>query len=276
MTGKTTLRVLGVSMMLGAVVYFTNIQLDLQPDLFVAIIWGIILGGGPPALGSFLVAWSPGAMLVQRTYVKTFGFVALLAAFIFLSYYSLELSYAWWAAQEGARETGLVRHQTIISYIAGVLIPSLVFSPFSYTELRERIRQAHLVKKYEIQSQGEIEIMRRGNYRALELANKGSNRTPKENQELASYAKNLIEGIDSTLDETRRDVHKTTRVDIMQNTPYLLDNPDIQRSLNKARQLLGDEVEEGAYTEDDEGESSDQSLIQQRLAAYNKKNSKRK
>src|SRR5512138_3101336 len=153
-TSKTLLAILALIAMGGSAVYWWGVQSTLIPDnRIIAAAFTAILVLAPPSLVSFLIPWSPGGMLLQKVNARTWGYVVVVGCSIYLLYYSFQISYAWQAAQQVVRESGLIYQQVFVGLIGYIAIPALLFAPVSSDELVEQVRQAHLVKRYELQTQ---------------------------------------------------------------------------------------------------------------------------
>jgi hypothetical protein len=194
----------------------------------VALAFTAILVLAPPSLVSFLIPWSPGGMLLQRVNARTWGYLVVVGCSLYLLYYSFQIQWSWWAAQPVVAETGLIYQQVLIGIIGFIIIPALLWTPVSSDELVEQVRQAHLVKRYELQTQADIAILRATLLRAQEKALVGfANLTVDEREELAAVMRSLVGGIDRTLKEIGQTV-KTVSGVAMPFDGMLEDNEDIR------------------------------------------------
>lgn len=201
-TAKSLLAVLAVIAMGGSAVYWWGVQSQLTSNWVVAAAFTAILVLAPPSLTSFLIPWSPGGMLLQRINARTWGYTVVVGAAFYLLYYSFEVQYSWWAAQPVVQDTGLILQQVIIGIIGFIIIPALLWTPVTSEELVEQVRQGYLVKRYELQTQADIAILRATLLRAQEKALIGfANLTVQEKEELAAVMRALVKGIDQTLHE---------------------------------------------------------------------------
>jgi hypothetical protein len=201
-TAKTGLAILAIISMAGSAAYWWGVQSQLTPNKPVAIAFTAIMVLAPPSLVSFLIPWSPAGMLLQKINARTWGYTVIMVAAMFLLYYSFTIQNAWWQAQDVVRESGYVLPQVMIGIIGFVIIPALLWTPVTSDELVEQVRQAHLVKRYELQTQADIAILRNTLLRAQEKALIGfANLTVQEREELASVMRGLVRGIDSTMKE---------------------------------------------------------------------------
>lgn len=238
-TAKAGLALLALLCMGWSAVFWWGIQSTLIPDnRIVAMAFTAILVLAPPSLMSFIIPWSPGGMLLQRVNAKTWGYVVVVGCAIYLLYYSYQLQWSWWAAQKVVAESGLIYQQVFIGMIGFVIIPALLWAPVSSDELVEQVRQAHLVKRYELQTQADIAILRATLLRAQEKALVGfANLTVDEREELASVMRSLVGGIDRTLREVGQTVKSVSGVAL----PFdgmLDDNEDIRDVL----EYIGDSL----------------------------------
>ncbi|HEU5087560.1 MAG TPA: hypothetical protein VFT99_08950, partial [Roseiflexaceae bacterium] len=191
-----------------------------------------ILVLAPPSLVSFLIPWSPAGMLLQKVNLRTIGYAVVIGCAVYLLYYSWYIQTAWWAAQPVVADSNLVSQQMLIGLIGFIIIPALLWTPVSSDELVEQVRQAHLVKRYELQTQADIAILRATLLRAQQLALKGfANLTIREREELAGVMTGLMTSVDKTL----REVGETVRTVSGVALPFdgmLDDNEDIRGVLD--------------------------------------------
>jgi hypothetical protein len=237
-TSKTLLAFLAVIAMAGSAAYWWGVQSQLTDNRVVALAFTAILVLAPPSLVSFLIPWSPGGMLLQKVNAKTWGYVVVVGCSIYLLYYSFQIQWSWWAAQEVVANTGLIYQQVLIGIIGFIIIPALLWTPVSSDELVEQVRQAHLVKRYELQTQADIAILRATLLRAQEKALVGfANLTVEEREELAAVMRSLVGGIDRTLREVGQTV-KTVSGVAMPFDGMLDDNEDIRDVLEYISESL--------------------------------------
>ncbi|HNP86574.1 MAG: hypothetical protein JST60_11475 [Chloroflexi bacterium SZAS-1] len=238
-TSKTLLAILALIAMGGSAVYWWGVQSTLIPDnKIVAFAFTAILVLAPPSLVSFLIPWSPGGMLLQKVNAKTWGYAVVIACSIYLLYYSFQIQWSWWAAQQVVAESGLIYQQVFVGMIGFIIIPALLWTPVSSDELVEQVRQAHLVKRYELQTQADIAILRATLLRAQEKALVGfANLTVDEREELAAVMRSLVGGIDRTLREVGQTV-KTVSGVAMPFDGMLDDNEDIRDVLEYISESL--------------------------------------
>jgi hypothetical protein len=231
-TARTLLIILATVSMGGSAIYWWGVQSMLTENRVVAIAFTAILVLAPPSLITFLIPWSPAGMLLQKVNARTWAFPVIIASAIYLVYYSYQLQWSWWAAQPVVAETNLVYQQVLIGIIGFIVIPALLWAPVSTDELVEQVRQAHLVKRYELQTQADIAILRSTLLRAQEKALVGfANLTVEEREELAAVMQSLISGIDRTLKEIGHSVKAVSGVTL----PFdhaLEDNEDIRDILD--------------------------------------------
>lgn len=238
-TAKSLLALLAVIAMIGSAVYWWGVQSQLTANWVVAGAFTAILVLAPPSLTSFLIPWSPGGMLLQKINARTWGYTVVIGAALYLLYYSFEIQYSWWASQPAVASTGLILQQVIIGIIGFIIIPALLWTPVTSEELVEQVRQAHLVRRYELQTQADIAILRATLLRAQEKALIGfANLTVQEKEELASVMRGLVKGIDQTL----RDVGESVKTVSGAAVPFssLDDNDDIRGYLDYISESLTD------------------------------------
>jgi hypothetical protein len=238
-TAKAGLAILALLCTGWSAAFWWGIQSVLIPDnRMIAMAFTAILVLAPPSLTSFLIPWSPGGMLLQKVNAKTWGQVVVVGCAIYLGYYSYQLQWSFWAAQRVVEESGLVNQQVFVGLIGFIIIPALLWAPVSSDELVDQVRQAHLVKRYELQTQADIAILRATLLRAQEKALVGfANLTLEEREELASVMRSLVGGIDRTLREVGQTVKSVSGVAL----PFdgmLDDNEDIREVL----EYIGDSL----------------------------------
>ena len=246
-TAKSLLAVLAFIAMSGSAVYWWGVQSQLTENRTVAIAFTAILVLAPPSLTSFLIPWSPGGMLLQKINAKTWGYAVIIGAALYLLYYSFEIQYSWWASQPTVASTNLVLQQVIIGIIGFIMIPALLWTPVTSEELVEQVRQAHLVRRYELQTQADIAILRATLLRAQEKALIGfANLTVQEKEELASVMRGLVKGIDQTL----HDIGDSVKTVSGATVPFqsLDDNDDIRGYLDYIHESLTDNALLGRRT----------------------------
>lgn len=236
-TSKTILTLLAIVAMCCSAVYWWGVQSQLTSNAPMAVAFTAILVLAPPVLVSFLIPWSPGGMLLQKINARTWGYSAVIICAIFLIYYSFEIQYSWWAAQPIVADTGLILQQVLVGIIGFIIIPALLWTPVTSEELVEQVRQAHLVKRYELQAQADIAILRNMTLRAQEKALVGfANLTVDEREELAMTMRSLVKGIDGTLKEIGRSVKTVSDATIPFSS--LEDNDDIRDYLDYIHESL--------------------------------------
>lgn len=260
LTSKTLLALLAIVAMAGSAAYWWGVQSQLTDNRIVAIAYTAILVLAPPSLVSFLIPWSPAGMLLQKVNLRTIGSVVVIVCALYLLYYSYQIQWSWWSAQPVVRDTNLVDQQMLIGIIGFIIIPALLWTPVSSDELVEQVRQAHLVKRYELQTQADIAILRATLLRAQQLALKGfANLTIQERQELSGVMHGLMSSIDRTLREVG-DTVKTVSGVAMPFDGMLDDNEDIRGVLDYISHSLID-----SEFNRDEGSRQDTALQTQLL-----------
>jgi hypothetical protein len=225
-TSRNVLSFVAFISMIGSGFYWWGLMHALTENIVVAAAYTSLLVFAPPALLSFVIPWSPGGMLLQKINGQTWGYSTVVACAGFLIYYSYMIQYSWWAAQQVVADTGLVQMQSWIGVIGFIVIPALLWTPVSTGEMVETIKQAQLVKRYELQTQADIAILRNTLLRAQEMALVGfANLTVQEREELAAVMHGLVSGIDATLKEIQDSVYAVSGATV----PFkaLMDNDDI-------------------------------------------------
>lgn len=237
-TSKSLLAILAIIAMCGSAVYWWGVQSQLTDNRAIALAFTAILVLAPPSLVSFLIPWSPGGMLLQKVNARTWGYMVVIGCSLFLLYYSFQIQWSWWAAQPVVYNTGLVYQQVLIGIIGFIIIPALLWTPVTSEELVEQVRQAHLVKRYELQTQADIAILRATLLRAQEKALVGfANLTVAEQEELAACMRSLVGGIDKTLREVGQTVKTVSGVALPFDN-LLDDNQEIRDVLDYISESL--------------------------------------
>jgi hypothetical protein len=251
LTSKTLLAILALVSMVGSAVYWWGVQSQLTNNSIVAAAYTAIMVLAPPSLTSFLIPWSPGGMLLQKVNARTWGYLVVVACALFLLYYSFQIQWSWWAAQSVVAQSDLVYQQVLIGIIGFIIIPALLWTPVTSEELVEQVRQAHLVKRYELQTQADIAILRATLLRAQEKALIGfANLTVEERIELAAAMRGLIAGIDNTLREVGHSVKTVSGATV--HFDALEDNEDIRDVLD----YISDSLLESTFTADQQTSQS--------------------
>lgn len=236
-TAKAMLHLLAAVLLGASALFWWTIQSKLTGNVWMASVYTLILVATPPILTSFLIPWSPGGMLLQRINARTTGYIVVVAIALFLCYYSWQIQYEWWSAQPNTARTNLVLMQTVVGIIGYILVPALAVAPVSGDELVEQIKQAHLVRRYEIQTQADIAILRATLTRATEKALIGfANLSPAEREELAQVMHGLVQSIDRTAREIGHGVREVSGAQI----PIigLDEDTELRGYLDEAKALL--------------------------------------
>jgi hypothetical protein len=230
-TAKTGLTIMAVISMLGSAAYWWGVQSQLTSETVVAVAFTAIMVLAPPSLVSFLIPWSPAGMLLQKINARTWGYTVIVVCAMFLLWYSFQIQNAWWLAQPVVAQSGYVLPQVIVGIIGFVIIPALLWTPVTSDELVEQVRQAHLVRRYELQTQADIAILRNTLLRAQEKALIGfANLTVQEREELANVMHGLVRGIDDTMKEIATSVKAVSGATIPFNS--LEDNEQLRGYLD--------------------------------------------
>lgn len=270
LTAKNMLAVLAVIAMCGSAVYWWGVQSQLTENKLVAVAFTAILVLAPPALVSFLIPWSPAGMLLQKVNARTWGYTAIIACSVFLIYYSYYIQVIWWSAQPVVHDSSLVYQQVLIGIIGFIIIPALLWTPVTSEELVEQVKQAHLVKRYELQTQADIAILRSTLLRAQEKALIGfANLTIDEREELAAVMKGLVTGIDRTLREVGQSVKTVSGA--MVPFDALEDNSDVQEILDYIGESLTHTSLGASLEGDDYAELDAPSQAHHNLAVQNER-----
>lgn len=208
-----------------------NVQIVL-----IASAMTLILGIAPGVFTAFLFPNSPGGMLLQKIQSGTWGYwmIATVAGFYLL--YSWMVFSSWYAARETIQATGMVTFQTLAAITGYIILPALCWAPLATSDIVEQLRQAHLVRRYRLQTQADIAILRATLLRAQEKALKGfANLTVRERQELAGVMKALVTSIAASQAGFAQNVRELTGVAAQFETD---DRDDIIEMLTYIEQSL--------------------------------------
>lgn len=185
------------------------------PEALIAISSGLFMVFGPPILTSFLIPWTPTGMLLQRLNLRTVGYAVVIACALFLLYYAFIFQESWWSSRPLIVAADMVRFETIVGLISSIIVPALIWAPVGTDELIETARQAHLVKRYELQVNADIAVLQRTLFQAQELAVKNlADLTDRERSWLAGALKGLVTGMDQTLRELAGTVERVSETSI--------------------------------------------------------------
>lgn len=167
----------------------------LSMQTVVAIVMGLIYSLVTPLLWSAMAPSTPAGMMLQRTQTRTWGFVVMVGACIFLTWHGWRLIWSWWMAQATVRNTGEATSLAISCIIGFVLIPALAWTATTPEKWMAAVQQAHQVKKLEMQQRSELAIIKASLMRAETLAAIGwANLLPKEKEEVLGTVRGLLMG----------------------------------------------------------------------------------
>jgi hypothetical protein len=152
-----------------------------------------------PLLLSALVPTTPAGQLLQKTQWRTFGFAAVVAAAVFLTYQGEWMIESWLISQPAIADAGMSRGLAISLSIAFVLIPALAWTQLTPERWLAQIQQAHQVRKLELQQNGEIAIIKaRLLWAEQRAAMSYANLLPAEQKEIRDTLQGLLMGIADT------------------------------------------------------------------------------
>lgn len=161
-----------------------------------AVVLALVYALATPLLWSMLVPTTPAGQLLQKTQLRTVGFVFIVAAAIYLSVQAESMIESWLWSQPGIAESGMARSLAISLSIAFILIPALAWVQLTPERWLQQIQQAHMVKKLEMQQRGELAIIRATLLKAEKRALVGFvNLLPMEKQEHIETIQGLLIGI---------------------------------------------------------------------------------
>lgn len=167
----------------------------LSMQSIVAIVMGLIYSLATPLLWSAMAPSTPAGMMLQRTQTRTWGFVAMAAATIFLTWHGWRLIWAWWLAQPRVADTGEATSLAVSCLIGFVLVPALAWTATTPEKWMAAVEQAHQVKKLEMMQRSERAIIKASLVRAETLAAIGwAGLLPAERDEVFNTMRGLLMG----------------------------------------------------------------------------------
>lgn len=249
LTAKDALFMLAILMTSGAGYFWWYIQSALTNFQAMAILLAIGMAIAPPALTAFLIPWSPARTLLAKILGKTFGGAATIAMVLYLLYYATMLLYNWWVSTGNVPEYALF--QTILCHIFFIFIPALLWTPTLAGDLLSIIKEEHLVRQYEIQTQGQIMQMRKTLMRAQVLTLKGfANLTTGEKEELAGMHIALVKGIERNFKEISAVISEFAGTAVSFDDT-LEDNGDVRQLMYSIADSIAGVIEAPKDDEDD-------------------------
>lgn len=205
-TGRNALTTLAVVFIAASLVFWgvLNWAVFYAPhpgvsQALVAAVMTIIYALALPLLLSILVPTTPAGQYLQKTQWRTVGFPVIVAGAAFLAWHARNLMLSWFVAQPIVAEAHLENAYTIAALIGFVLIPALSWVQVSPERWIAEAQQAHLVKKLELEQQGELAIIKARLLWAEQKAAIGYARLlPAEQKEVRDTLRGLLMGIADT------------------------------------------------------------------------------
>lgn len=204
-TGRNALSILalvflGASCLFWGVLHWTVLVTAVQiPQMIVALVMTVIYAFALPLLLSMLVPTTPAGQMLQKTQWKTVGFPVIIACAAFLGLHARNLMLAWFAAQPTVADANLGGAYTLAALVGFVVIPALAWVQVTPERWLAEIQQAHMVKKLELEQQGELAIIKARLLWAEQKAAIGyAKLLPAEQQEVRDTLKGLLMGIADT------------------------------------------------------------------------------
>ena len=156
-----------------------------------------------PALWSSVLPGTSAGMLLQSAQRRTLGFVALLAASLFLAYLSFQVIQSWWSSRPAVVESGLVNALTLTSLIFFVLVPALAWSWSTPAAWLHEIEQDHKVRQLRMAQETELALAKAGYSRALMIMSAGLDNATMQQRE---YVAGVVMAIHRGRNEQLRQV----------------------------------------------------------------------
>jgi hypothetical protein len=199
---RAVLLLLALLLSAASAAYWWSVQSQLTTLPAVAVALTVLLVVGPPLLVSLTLPWSAVGRQLYRLTPAWPALAMVFAAIAVLVSYSAVIQSAFWLTQPDVLGSSLVLQQTVVGIVGFLLIPALLWMPVSAFDVDEQVRQARLVRRYELQTQAQLAQLRAGMLRAQEKALIGFvNLTAAERDELADALRGLVAAIDLTLQE---------------------------------------------------------------------------
>lgn len=191
-----------------------------------------------PALVSALIPNTPAGQLLQRINYRTAGFAVTVAFSLFLIYYTYQMMVSWWMSKPVVEQSGLTNMQAIMMTILMIGVPALAWTQIDPQRLVNELKQAHMVKRYELQISADLGILATTLLRAQVLAAKGvANLLPDERRELHAIVTAYTAGIDQTIGEVEHILERASGAAIP--LARLTDYPEITEAQQDLAELLG-------------------------------------
>ena len=169
----------------------------------LTLLLGACMAFVTPALWSSVLPGTSAGMLLQSAQRRTLGFVALLAASLFLAYLSFQVIQSWWASRPAVVESGLVNPLTLTSLIFFVLVPALAWSWSTPAAWLHEIEQDHKVRQLRLAQETELALAKAGYSRALMIMSAGLDNATMQQRE---YVAGVVMAIHRGRNEQLRQV----------------------------------------------------------------------
>lgn len=204
------------------------------PQIAVALVMTVIYAFALPLLLSMLVPTTPAGQMLQKTQWKTVGFPVIIASAAFLAWHARNLMVLWFAAQPAIAEAQQDAAYTLAALIGFVVIPALAWVQVTPERWLREIEQAHLVKKLEVEQQGELAIVKaRLLWAEQKAAISYARLLPMEQKEVRTTLRGLLMGIA----DTQRSIARTMGIQAdVERT--ILGDKDIADALDYVEQQL--------------------------------------
>lgn len=171
------------------------------PQAVVAVVMTLVYALALPLLLSMLVPTTPAGMLLQKTQWRTVGFPVIIGSALFLGWHARNLIFLWFASQPviGSAGAGQETAYTIACLIAFVVIPALAWVQATPEQWLAQIKQAHDVRKLELEQRGELAIIKaRLLWAEQRAALSYAKLLPAEQEEIIKTMRGLFMGIADT------------------------------------------------------------------------------
>lgn len=201
-TAQTGFLIASFFALVGSAAFHWAVQASLTSNTIMAATMTAVFVLAPPTFVGFMVPRSPAGMLLMKIQMPTWGGAVLAASACFIVGYDFVLTWNWWLLPEQGvvAEAGYASMQTVLAMFGFHVLPGLLLAPASTPEVVHAMHQAHLVKRYEVQTQAELAMLRRTSIDAQALAARGwADLNPQERRFLGGVFKTLVNGIDQTL-----------------------------------------------------------------------------
>lgn len=247
-TGQNLTRVLALICFAVAFMFWKGVIEVFTDNRLVILGMTALFTIAPPALATFLIPWTPGGQYLQRLRWKTLGYAAIVIVSCWFAYIQYNLSLDWWISQHKIIMDNYAWKLAVTVILGFTVVPGLVWSSVDTTTMINEFRQAYLIKKFEIETEGFLNEVRAKRLRATKLAAKGWARMlPQEREEYMLIGEQFVENIDGELMNLAQGIGRVSQ-EHMEFDGLLEDTGPIVKVLDQAYDMLVDNYEDPPAT----------------------------